>query len=94
MTPSAVVELNRAIGRGHGGGPERGLGLIDRLAASGKLDRYHLLHSARADLLRRLGRFADAARAYRAARELATNPAERAFLSTRLAEVAGEAPPE
>jgi RNA polymerase sigma-70 factor, ECF subfamily len=73
-------------------GPERGLQIIDRLAASGELDRYHLLHSARADLLRRLGRHPDAARAYRRALELATNSAERAFLSARLAEVGGESP--
>jgi RNA polymerase sigma-70 factor (ECF subfamily) len=94
MTPSPVVQLNRAAAVAMADGPERGLGLIDRLAASGELDRYHLLHSARADLLRRLERFPDAARAYRAALGLATNPAERAFLAARLAEVAGEISPD
>jgi RNA polymerase sigma-70 factor (ECF subfamily) len=94
MTLSPVVQLNRAAAVAMAEGPERGLRLIDRLAASGELTHYHLMHSARADLLRRLGRFSDAARAYRAALELATNPAERAFLAARLEQVAGEAPPE
>jgi RNA polymerase sigma-70 factor (ECF subfamily) len=68
-------------------GPEAGLALMDPLAASGGLDGYHLLHAARADLLRRLGRDREAAAAYRRALTLATNPVERAFLSRRLAEV-------
>jgi RNA polymerase sigma-70 factor (ECF subfamily) len=94
MAPSPVVELNRAAAVAMAEGPERGLRLIDRLVTEGELDQYHLLHSARGDLLRRLGRFPDAARAYRAALDLATNPAERAFLAARLAEVAGKARPE
>jgi RNA polymerase sigma-70 factor (ECF subfamily) len=81
-----VVELNRAIAVAMADGPEAGLALIDAIE-SDQLDGYHLLHSARADLLRRLDRRADAAAAYRRARELTANPAERAFLDRRLAEV-------
>jgi RNA polymerase sigma-70 factor (ECF subfamily) len=63
-------------------GPETGLALMDELA--GELDGYHLLHSARADLLRRLGRADEAAAAYSRALSLAANPVERAFLAGRL----------
>ena len=83
-TPSPVVELNRAVAVAMASGPERGLELIDRIDG---LDDYHLLHAARADLLRRLDRPAEAAAAYRRAREFASNPAEQAFLERRLAEV-------
>ena len=65
-------------------GPAAGLAAIDGLA--GALDGYHLLHAARADLLRREGRTAEAAAAYARALELATNAAERRFLAARLAE--------
>ena len=65
-------------------GPERGLSLIDRIEG---LDGYRHLHSARADLLRRLGRTDEAAAAYRRALELVAQPAERAFLERRLADV-------
>jgi RNA polymerase sigma-70 factor, ECF subfamily len=68
-------------------GPEAGLKLIDELEAGGELDAYHHLHAARADMLRRLGRTAAAAGAYRRAVELASNPVERAFLERRLGEV-------
>jgi RNA polymerase sigma-70 factor (ECF subfamily) len=68
-------------------GPAAGLALIDGLAASGALDDYPYLHSARADLLRRLGRFDEAADAYRRAATLTVNAAERRFLGRRLAEV-------
>jgi len=81
---SPVVELNRAVAVAMADGPERGLELVDALAAGGALDGYHLLHSARADLLRRLGRSAEAAAAYRQALELAANPVEREFLERRL----------
>jgi RNA polymerase sigma-70 factor (ECF subfamily) len=84
FTPSPVVELNRAVAVAMADGPERGLALIDRIDG---LDDYRHLHSARADLLRRLGRSDEAARAYRRALELATEPPERAFLEQRLAEV-------
>ena len=84
VAPSPVVELNRAVAVALAEGPERGLELIDSI---GGLDGYRHLHSARADLLRRLGRGSEAAESYRRALKLATQPAERAFLERRLAEV-------
>jgi len=84
FTPSPVVELNRAVAVAMAEGPEHGLALIDSI---GGLDGYRHLHSARADLLRRLGRDPEAAESYRRALELASQPAERAFLERRLAEV-------
>jgi RNA polymerase sigma-70 factor (ECF subfamily) len=86
MSPSPIVELNRAVAIAMADGPQAGLALADRLA--GDLDGYHLFHSARADLLRRLDRQAEAADAYRRALELATNQQERSFLERRLGEVA------
>ncbi len=87
IQPSPVIALNRAaaIAMAHGYG--QGLALMDDLGQSGELDRYHLYHAARADLLRRLGRKDEAAEAYRAALGLATNQAERKYLERRLAEV-------
>ena len=82
---SPVVELNRAVAVAMAEGPARGLQLLDHLEASGRLDDYHLLHSARAALLGRLGRDPEAALAYGRALELATNPVERRFLERRLA---------
>ncbi|TMC62847.1 MAG: RNA polymerase sigma factor [Chloroflexi bacterium] len=87
--PTAVVELNRAVAVAMASGAESGLGLIEDLAASGQLDGYPYLHAARADLLRRLDRPAEAAAAYARARELTANAAEQAFLDRRIAEVAG-----
>jgi RNA polymerase sigma-70 factor, ECF subfamily len=87
VAPSPVVELNRAVAVAMADGPERGLALIEEIEASGKLERYHLLPAARADLLRRLGRNSEAAAAYRRALELTENPVERAFLEERLGEV-------
>jgi RNA polymerase sigma-70 factor (ECF subfamily) len=84
LAPSAVVELNRAVAVAMARGPEHGLELIDRIDG---LEGYRHLHSARADLLRRLGRGAEAAEAYGRALALAPQPAERAFLERRLAEV-------
>jgi RNA polymerase sigma factor (sigma-70 family) len=81
LTPSPVVALNHATAVAMATTPDEGLALIDRIDG---LDRYHLLHAARADLLRRLGRSAQAASAYRRAHELATNPADRRFLAGRL----------
>jgi RNA polymerase sigma-70 factor (ECF subfamily) len=81
-----VVALNRAVAVAMARGPEAGLALMDELAS--ELDGYHLFHSARADLLRRLDRSADAAAAYSRALELAVNPVERTFLARRLDEVA------
>ena len=84
LAPSPVVELNRAVAVAMADGPARGLELIDGIDG---LDGYRHLHSARADLLRRLGRGEEAAAAYRQALELATQQAERAFLERRLTEV-------
>ena len=85
--PSPVVALNHAVAVAMADGPAAGLALIDALAATGALAGYHLLPAARADLLRRLGRFTDAAAAYREALALAGNEADRRFLSRRLAAV-------
>ena len=85
--PSPVVSLNRAVAVAMADGPEAGLALIDRLATHGELDDYHLLHSARADLLRRLGLAAEAAVNYERALALAANDSERRFLDRRLREV-------
>ena len=87
LVPSAVVALNRAVAIAMARGPEAGLEVIDELDASGRLAGYHLLPATRADLLRRLGRFGEAAAAYREARELAGSDAERRFLTRRLNEV-------
>jgi RNA polymerase sigma-70 factor, ECF subfamily len=86
ISPSPVVRLNRAVAVAMADGPERGLELVQELGA--ELEGYHLFHSARADLLRRMGRWEEAAAAYRRAAELSTNPAERAFLERRLSETA------
>ncbi len=87
VQPSPVVELNRAVAVSQAAGPAAGLALLDALDAGGSLAGYHLLPAARADLLRRLGRDAEAAAAYARALALAANPAERRFLERRLAEV-------
>ena len=84
ISPSPVVELNRAAAVAMAAGPSEGLSLIDRIEG---LDDYYLLHAARADLLRRGGRNQEAAASYRRALSLATNPVERAFFERRLAEV-------
>ena len=91
LQPSPVVSLNRAAAVAMADGPEPALALVDALAAGGELDRYHLLHAARADLLRRLGLTAAAAESYARALALVTNDAERRFLERRLREVQ---PPE
>ncbi|HYY07074.1 MAG TPA: RNA polymerase sigma factor [Actinomycetota bacterium] len=85
LQPSPVIELNRGVAVAMADGPAAGLAIIEGLA--GDLDGYHLFHSARADLLRRLGRFLEAAQAYARARDLAANPRERTFLQRRLAEL-------
>jgi RNA polymerase sigma-70 factor (ECF subfamily) len=72
-------------------GLDVGLARIERLAVSGVLDDYPYLHAARADLLRRLGRFGDARAAYERALGLTANAAERRFLRRRLVEVGSEA---
>jgi RNA polymerase sigma-70 factor (ECF subfamily) len=85
--PSPVVELNRAAAIAMAQGPERGLELLDRPAVAQPLEAYRWFHAARADLLRRLSRFPEAASAYTRALQLAENTSERAFLERRLAEV-------
>jgi RNA polymerase sigma-70 factor (ECF subfamily) len=85
--PSPVVELNRAAAVAMRDGPSAGLGLIDAILNRGDLEDYHLLHSARADLLRRLGRTADARAAYERALALTKQDPERRFLERRLAEL-------
>ena len=82
-----VVELNHAVAVAMVDGPERGLRLIDSLHARGELGDYHLLWAARADLLRRLSRWAEAAASYHEALNLARTEPERRFLTRRLAEV-------
>jgi RNA polymerase sigma-70 factor (ECF subfamily) len=85
--PSPVVELNRAVAVAMRDGPGAGLALIDTLLARGELAGYHLAHSARADLLRRLGRTAEAAASYREALALARQEPERRFIEGRLREL-------
>ncbi|NJP47412.1 RNA polymerase sigma factor [Actinacidiphila epipremni] len=87
MAPGPVVELNRAVAVAMADGPAAGLALADALAAAGELAGYHLLPATRADLLRRLGRDAEAAAAYREALALAPTEAERRFLAGRLADL-------
>jgi RNA polymerase sigma-70 factor, ECF subfamily len=88
--PSPVVALNRAAAIAMRDGPQAGLVLIDDLLTRGELSEYRLAHSARADLLRRLGRAADAATAYRTALALSRQEPERRFLERRLRELGGE----
>jgi RNA polymerase sigma-70 factor (ECF subfamily) len=85
--PSPVVALNRAVAVAMRDGPEAGLALIDALLARGELADYHLAHSARADLLRRLGRRDEAAASYRKALALARQEPERRFIEGRLREL-------
>ncbi|MEV0473941.1 RNA polymerase sigma factor [Streptomyces prunicolor] len=86
FVPSAVVRLNRAVAVGMAQHPDAGLELVAELERSGELADYHLLPATRADLLRRSGRTAEAAVAYKRALELVENAAERRFLERRLAE--------
>ena len=85
--PSPIVELNRAVAVAMRDGPGTGLALIDGLLDRGVLDDYHLTHSARADMLRRLGRNLEATAAYRRALDLALQEPERRFLEKRIAEL-------
>ncbi len=89
LSPTPVVALNRAVAVAMSDGWEKGLTLIDELGTSGKLSGYYLYHAARADLLRRLGRNAEAAAAYREAIALATNAVEQTYLKRRLTQLAG-----
>jgi len=89
MNPSPVVELNRAVAIAMRDGPAAGLALIDTLLARGELQDYHLAHSARADLHRRLGQNAEALVAYRQALAQVQLAPERRFLERRIAELGG-----
>src|SRR2546427_6311619 len=80
VQPSPIVSLNRAVAIAMADGPEPALRLIDSLAGSGELDGYHLLHAARADLLRRVGAKEEATKHYERALQLVTNESERRFL--------------
>jgi RNA polymerase sigma-70 factor (ECF subfamily) len=85
--PSPVVALNHAVAAAMARGPEEGLSRIEAVERGGALAGYHLLPAAKADLLRRLGRRAEAAAAYREALRTVTHPAERRYLERRLAQV-------
>ena len=85
IEPTPVVALNRAVAVAMAYGPERGLALLDELAADGALRTSHLFHSARADLLGRVGRTGEAVEEYRRALRLAATAAERRFLGRRIA---------
>jgi RNA polymerase sigma-70 factor (ECF subfamily) len=85
--PSPVVELNRAVAIAECEGPAEGLRLVDEVLARERLSNYHLAHSARADLCRRLGRIAEARASYEKALALAQQEPERRFLARRLEEL-------
>ncbi len=87
LEPSPVVELNRAVAVAMRDGPEAGLALIEDILARGDLTDYHLAHSARADLYRRLGRTAEARASYEQALGLTRQEPERRFLERRLREL-------
>jgi RNA polymerase sigma-70 factor, ECF subfamily len=91
---SPVVELNRAIAVAMAGDLPAGLALIDELSSEDTLRDYHLLDAARADLLRRSGRFIEAEHAYQRARDRAQNETERAFLQRRIAELSTARSPQ
>lgn len=86
---SPIVALNRAVAVAMAQGPNAALAIMDRLAAEGNLEKYHLLHAARADMLRRIGSREQAAHSYARAIELVQNDRERTYLERRLREVNG-----
>jgi RNA polymerase sigma-70 factor (ECF subfamily) len=87
LNPSPVIGLNHAVAVAMSGRLEDGLDRIEDLGQAGVLDQYYLFHAARADLLRRLNRFAEAGAAYQRAAALATNPIELEFLKRRLSQM-------
>jgi RNA polymerase sigma-70 factor (ECF subfamily) len=87
VEPSPVVELNRAVAVAMRDGPAAGLALVDALLARRELAAYHLAHSARADLCRRLGRIGEARASYARALALVRQAPERRFLERRVAEL-------
>lgn len=89
LSPSPVVELNRAVAISMADGPEAALAVVDQLIADGQLDDYRYLHAARADFLRRLGRDDEAIVEYERALALGGNEAEQEFLATRLEQLSG-----
>jgi RNA polymerase sigma-70 factor (ECF subfamily) len=93
IRPSPVIELNRAVAIAMADGPASGLELIDAIAASGELRDYYLMWSARADLLRRLERWSEAAESYRAALSWVGSAPERRFLRRRLDEMSAKVRP-
>jgi RNA polymerase sigma-70 factor (ECF subfamily) len=87
ISPSPVVELNRAVAVAMRDGPETGLAMIEKLMSTGELNDYHLIHAARADLYRRLGDWNQARTCYEKAIALCNQTAERRFLDRRLHEI-------
>jgi len=87
VQPSPIVSLNRAVAVAMAEGPRAGIALIEAVAATGDLENYHLLHAARADLLRRAGSSSEAAKSYLRALALVTNDSERRYLERRLDEL-------
>jgi len=85
FNPSKIIALNHAVALAMSAGFEEGLRRMDAIGAAGDLDGYYLLHAARADILRRMGRFVEAGEAYRRALALSTNRVEQEFLARRLA---------
>jgi RNA polymerase sigma-70 factor (ECF subfamily) len=92
LQPSPIVSLNRAVAVAMAEDAERGLALIDEIAATGELDDYHLLHAARADMLRRRSANEQAARSYARALELTNNESEKRFLEKQLRKVREASP--
>jgi RNA polymerase sigma factor (sigma-70 family) len=86
--PSPIVELNRAVAISMAYGPDLALDLVDQIVATETLDKYHLLHNVRGDLLDKLGRYTEAAAEFHRASELATNAAERNLSIRRAKETA------
>jgi RNA polymerase sigma-70 factor (ECF subfamily) len=89
ISPSPVIELNRAVALAMRDGPQAGLSLIEALLERGELADYHLAHAAQADLYRRLGRSGEARAAYRRALKLARQGPDRQFLQRRLDQLGG-----
>ncbi|HEY3159540.1 MAG TPA: RNA polymerase sigma factor [Vicinamibacterales bacterium] len=87
MTPSPIIELNRAVAVAMRDGPEAGLAIIDRILARGELREYRLAHAARAELCRRLGRTSEARASFERALALTKQEPERRFLERRLGEL-------
>jgi RNA polymerase sigma-70 factor, ECF subfamily len=93
LTPTPVVELNRAVAVAMADGPAAGLELVAALESAGALPGYHLLPATRADLLERLGRRAEAAAGYAEALDLAATESERRYLARKVAETSGQRGP-